>query len=52
VALVKYVNARFPDSLHEKMLNAANAEERPLSAWLRIAVKEKLARDSKKAGKK
>jgi hypothetical protein len=34
------------------MLDAANAEERPLSAWLRIAVKEKLVRDSKKAAKK
>jgi hypothetical protein len=52
VALVKYVNARFPETLYDKMLDAANAEERPISAWLRMAVKEKLARDSKKAAKK
>jgi hypothetical protein len=49
---MKYVNARFPDSLYDQVLDAANAQERPLSAWLRIAAKEKLARDSKKAAKK
>jgi hypothetical protein len=34
------------------MAGAANAEERPIGSWLRIAAKEKLARDSKKAAKK
>jgi hypothetical protein len=42
---VKHVNTRFPDDLYDEMAEAANAEERPVGAWLRIAAKEKLARD-------
>jgi hypothetical protein len=42
---MKWINARFPDLLHEEIAEAANAEERPIGSWLRIAAKEKLARD-------
>jgi len=43
---------RFRDDLHEEIAAAANAEERPSGSWLRIAAKEKLARDSEAAAKK
>jgi hypothetical protein len=43
------VNIRFPDSLHEAATAAANADRRSLGPWIRIAVEEKLARDSKSA---
>jgi hypothetical protein len=49
---VKHVNTRFPDDLYDEMADAANAEERPIGSWLRIAAKEKLARDSEKGGPK
>jgi hypothetical protein len=42
---VKHVNTRFPDDLYEAIAAAADAEERPVGSWLRIAAKEKLARD-------
>ena len=42
---VKHVNTRFPDDLDDEIAAAANAEERPIGSWLRIAAKEKLARD-------
>jgi hypothetical protein len=41
---VKHVNTRFPDDLYDEVAEAANAEERPIGSWLRIAAKEKLAR--------
>jgi hypothetical protein len=41
---MKWINARFPDELHEEIAAAATAEERPIGSWLRIAAKEKLAR--------
>jgi hypothetical protein len=44
---MKWVNTRFPDDLYDEMTSAANAEERPIGSWLRIAAKEKLERDSK-----
>jgi hypothetical protein len=40
---MKWINARFPDDLHAEIANAADAEERPIGSWLRIAAKEKLA---------
>jgi hypothetical protein len=43
---VPHVNTRFPDDLYEQVTAAANAEERPIGSWLRIAAKEKLARDT------
>jgi hypothetical protein len=49
---MKWINARFPDDLHAEIAEAANAEERPIGSWLRIAAKEKLARDSRRAGSK
>ena len=48
---MKHVNTRFPDDLYDEMAAAANAEERPVGSWLRIAAKEKLARDFKNGGK-
>jgi hypothetical protein len=42
---VKHVNTRFPDDLYEAAAAAANNDRRPLGAWVRIAVEEKLARD-------
>lgn len=51
-AAMKWINARFPDDLHAEIAEAANAEERPIGSWLRIAAKEKLARDSRRAGSK
>jgi hypothetical protein len=42
---MRHVNTRFPDDLYDEMASAANAEERPIGSWLRIAAKEKLARD-------
>jgi hypothetical protein len=42
---VKHVNSRFPDDLYEAIAAAADAEERPVGSWHRIAAKEKLARD-------
>lgn len=44
---MKHVNTRFPDDLYDEVADAANAEERPVGAWLRIAAKEKLARDGR-----
>ena len=41
---MKHVNTRFPDDPYDEMAEAANAEERPIGSWLRIAAKEKLAR--------
>jgi hypothetical protein len=49
---MKWVNTRFPDDLYDEMTSAANADERPIGSWLRIAAKEKLARDSQEGGKK
>jgi hypothetical protein len=42
---MKWINTRFPDDLHAEIAEAAIAEERPIGSWLRIAAKEKLARD-------
>jgi hypothetical protein len=42
---VPHINARFPDDLYAEITAAANAEDRPIGSWLRIAAKEKLARD-------
>jgi hypothetical protein len=49
---MKWINTRFPEQLYDQVTAAANAEERTFGSWLRIAAKEKLARDSKKASKK
>jgi hypothetical protein len=49
---MKWINTRFPEQLYDEITAAANSEERPIGSWLRIAAKEKLARDSKKAAKK
>jgi hypothetical protein len=49
---MKWINTRFPEQLYDDVTAAANAEERTFGAWLRMAAKEKLARDSKKAAKK
>jgi hypothetical protein len=48
---VKHVNTRFPDDLYDEMASAAIAEERPIGSWLRIAAKEKLARERGEGGK-
>jgi hypothetical protein len=39
---VKHVNIRFPDELHEAATAAANAERRPLGAWIRNLVEDAL----------
>jgi hypothetical protein len=44
---MKWINARFPDDLHQEIAAAASAEERAIGSWLRLAAKEKLARDSR-----
>jgi hypothetical protein len=49
---MKWINARFPEQLYDQITAAAISEERPIGSWLRIAAKEKLARDLKKAAKK
>jgi hypothetical protein len=49
---MKWINTRLPKQVYEQVLSAATMDRRPLSSWVRIAVEEKLARDSKKAGKK
>ena len=40
---MKHVNIRFPDELHEAALAAANAERRPLGAWIRNLVQDALS---------
>ena len=49
-AAMKWINTRFSEQIYDQA--TANAEEWPIGSWLRIAAKEKLARDSKKAAKK
>jgi hypothetical protein len=49
---MRYVNTRFPEDLYDEMAEAANAEERPIGSWLRIAAKEKLARERGEGGKR
>jgi hypothetical protein len=39
------------DDIYDEIADAANAEEMPIGSWLRIAVKEKLARERGEAGK-
>jgi predicted HicB family RNase H-like nuclease len=46
------VMVRVPPELHKQVVSIASAEERTVSAWIRLAMKEKLARNSKKAAKK
>jgi hypothetical protein len=41
---VKHINTRFLDDLYAEIAAAADAEERPVGSWLRIAAKEKLGR--------
>jgi hypothetical protein len=52
IAAMKWINTRFPEQLYDQVTAAANAQERTFGAWLRVAAKEKLDRDSKKAAKK